>query len=93
MRKGKSLDGFPHEESPNNVPAMATTQIWVLFVLLSVSLAEEVKLNHKPATKPVRLFTEEELQRYDGSEVNSYRNNSSVSEYVFMSAPFNRDKE
>ncbi|XP_023208410.1 neudesin isoform X2 [Xiphophorus maculatus] len=47
---------------------MATTQVWVLFVLLSVSLAEEVKLNYKPATKPVRLFTEEELQRYDGSE-------------------------
>ncbi|KAM4723832.1 neudesin [Anableps anableps] len=47
---------------------MATAQICVLFVLLSMSLAEEVKLKYKPATKPVRLFTEEELQRYDGSE-------------------------
>ncbi|XP_038135427.1 neudesin [Cyprinodon tularosa] len=47
---------------------MATVQVCVLFLLLSVSLAEDVKLKYKPATKPVRLFTEEELQRYDGRE-------------------------
>ncbi|KAM4541507.1 neudesin [Fundulus diaphanus] len=48
---------------------MATAHVCVLFVLLSVSLAgDDVKLKYKPATKPVRLFTEEELQKYDGSE-------------------------
>lgn len=68
----KWQDEFPHEPSPNNVPAMATVQVCVLFLLLSVSLAEDVKLKYKPATKPVRLFTEEELQRYDGREVNFF---------------------
>uniref|UniRef100_A0A3B4T8X7 Neudesin neurotrophic factor n=1 Tax=Seriola dumerili TaxID=41447 RepID=A0A3B4T8X7_SERDU len=29
---------------------------------------KDVKLKSKPATTPVRLFTEEELKRYDGSE-------------------------
>lgn len=47
---------------------MATAQVCVLFVLLSLSLAQDVKLKYKPAAKPVRLFTEEELQRYDGTE-------------------------
>lgn len=49
---------------------MATAQVCFLFVLLSLSLAQDVKLKYKPAAKPVRLFTEEELQRYDGTEVN-----------------------
>ncbi|MED6252939.1 hypothetical protein ATANTOWER_019630 [Ataeniobius toweri] len=47
---------------------MATAQVRVLFILLAVSLAEDVKLKYKPASKPVRLFTEEELQRYNGRE-------------------------
>ncbi|XP_074516015.1 neudesin [Sebastes fasciatus] len=47
---------------------MATTRICVLFVVLSTTLAEDFKLKYKPSTKPVRLFTEEELKRYDGSE-------------------------
>ncbi|XP_070777065.1 neudesin [Enoplosus armatus] len=47
---------------------MATTRICVLLVVLSTTLSEDVKLKYKPATKPVRLFTEEELKRYDGSE-------------------------
>ncbi|MEQ2220238.1 hypothetical protein ILYODFUR_003288 [Ilyodon furcidens] len=47
---------------------MATAQVRVLFILLAVSLAEDVKLKYKPASKPVRLFTEEELQRFNGRE-------------------------
>ncbi|XP_029316388.1 neudesin isoform X1 [Cottoperca gobio] len=47
---------------------MATARVFVLFVVLSTTLAEEFKLKFKPSTKPVRLFTEEELKRYDGSE-------------------------
>ncbi|XP_051252182.1 neudesin [Dicentrarchus labrax] len=42
--------------------------ICVLFVVLCTTLAEDVKLKYKASTKPVRLFTEEELRRYDGSE-------------------------
>lgn len=49
---------------------MATNGIIVLFMVLSATLAEDIKLKYKSATKPVRLFTEEELQRYDGSQVN-----------------------
>lgn len=49
---------------------MATAQICVVLVVLCATLATDVKLKYKPATKPVRLFTEEELKRYDGSEVN-----------------------
>ncbi|KAL0969498.1 hypothetical protein UPYG_G00228090 [Umbra pygmaea] len=30
--------------------------------------ADDVKLKHKQASKPVRLFTEEDLKQYDGSE-------------------------
>ncbi|KAK2826691.1 hypothetical protein Q5P01_020905 [Channa striata] len=47
---------------------MATAQMWVLFVILATTLSDEVKLKYKAAKKPVRLFTEEELKRYDGSE-------------------------
>ncbi|XP_041827788.1 neudesin [Melanotaenia boesemani] len=47
---------------------MATARFCVVFVVLSATLAEDIKLKFKPATKPVRLFTEEELKRYDGSE-------------------------
>lgn len=43
---------------------MATAQLCVLFVVLCATLAEDFKLKYKP----VRLFTEEELKRYDGSE-------------------------
>ncbi|XP_029348956.1 neudesin [Echeneis naucrates] len=47
---------------------MATAHFSALFVcLLSLTLIQEVQL--KPETKkPVRLFTEEELQRHDGRE-------------------------
>lgn len=48
---------------------MATTHVCILFVVLSAALGEDAKLKYKPATKPVRLFTEEELKRYDGREV------------------------
>ncbi|XP_071765671.2 neudesin [Centroberyx gerrardi] len=47
---------------------MATAQLCVMLIALCATLADDIKLKHKPATKPVRLFTEEELKRYDGSE-------------------------
>ncbi|TNN51079.1 Neudesin [Liparis tanakae] len=46
---------------------MATARLCVLAVVLSATLAEDFKLKYKPATKPVRLITEEELKRHDGS--------------------------
>lgn len=51
---------------------MKTVRVCVLVFVLSVTFAEDIKLKYKPSHKPVRLFTEEELQRYDGSEVNFY---------------------
>ncbi|KAM6969651.1 neudesin [Tautogolabrus adspersus] len=47
---------------------MATARMCVLFVVLSTTLSEDVKLKYKAANKPVRLIPEEELKRYDGSE-------------------------
>ncbi|XP_013873498.1 neudesin [Austrofundulus limnaeus] len=46
----------------------AAARTFVLIILLSATLAEDDKLRFKAATKPVRLFTEEELKRYDGTE-------------------------
>ncbi|CDR01153.1 unnamed protein product, partial [Oncorhynchus mykiss] len=43
-------------------------QLFITFVLLVLSLADDNKLKHKPASKPVRLFTDEDLKRHDGSE-------------------------
>lgn len=53
-----------------NEPTTATMRVFVLFVVFCTTLAEDVKLTYKPSTTPVRLFTEEELKRYDGREVN-----------------------
>ncbi|XP_039992428.1 neudesin [Xiphias gladius] len=47
---------------------MATARLCVLLVALRATLANDAGLRYKPATEPVRLFTEEELRRYDGSE-------------------------
>ncbi|XP_061741805.1 neudesin [Nerophis ophidion] len=50
---------------------MATTGANVLLLSLFISSlvsADDVKLKYKAATKPVRLFTEEELKRHDGSQ-------------------------
>ncbi|XP_029937931.1 neudesin [Myripristis murdjan] len=47
---------------------MATGQLCVILVVLCSTLAENVKQKPKAATKPVRLFTEEELRRYDGTQ-------------------------
>ncbi|KAM6913217.1 neudesin [Xenentodon cancila] len=47
---------------------MATAQFCILFSVFFATVADDIKLKYKPATKPVRLFTEEELSRYDGSE-------------------------
>lgn len=50
---------------------MATAS-FVLFVVFSTTIAQDVKLIYKSSSKPVRLFNEEELRRYDGSEVNIF---------------------
>ncbi|CAB1449617.1 unnamed protein product [Pleuronectes platessa] len=47
---------------------MATALLCVLCVFFCLTSSQNFKLKFKPATKPVRLFTEEELRRYDGSE-------------------------
>ncbi|KAM8833749.1 neudesin [Synchiropus picturatus] len=48
---------------------MATLTIQVfLFVLVSMCFGEDVNFRRKSETKPVRLFMEEELSNYDGSE-------------------------
>ncbi|XP_060939070.1 neudesin [Limanda limanda] len=47
---------------------MATALLCVLCVVFCATSAQNFKLKFKSATKPVRLFTEEELRRYDGSE-------------------------
>ncbi|XP_008296497.1 neudesin [Stegastes partitus] len=58
----------PYQTRPDREPAMATAGVCVLFIVLCATFAEEVKLKYKRATKPVRLFTEEELKRYDGTQ-------------------------
>lgn len=49
---------------------METTRICVLFaIFLCLTFAEDnAKLKFKSSSEPVRLFTEEELKKYDGSE-------------------------
>lgn len=48
---------------------MATAKSFLLLVVFSTSIAQDVKVIYKSDSKPVRLFTEEELRKYDGSEV------------------------
>lgn len=48
---------------------MATARSVVLLVVFSTTIAQDVKLIYKSSSQPVRLFTEEELRKYDGSEV------------------------
>lgn len=48
---------------------MGSLRVCALIVLLSVALGRDSKLKYKPSNKPVRLFTEDELKKYDGSEV------------------------
>ncbi|XP_075905665.1 neudesin [Nelusetta ayraudi] len=47
---------------------MGNLRLCALIALLSATLGHESKLKYKPSHKPVRLFTEEELRKYDGSE-------------------------
>ncbi|AWP16057.1 putative neudesin [Scophthalmus maximus] len=48
--------------------ATARTRVFFLTSVLCATLAQDFKLKYKPATTPVRLFTEEELKRYDGRQ-------------------------
>lgn len=51
----------------NLVTTMFYARSVVLYALVCICSTNDSKI--KNASKPVRLFTEEELQRYDGSEV------------------------
>ncbi|XP_072545596.1 neudesin [Salminus brasiliensis] len=47
---------------------MLYLQFITCFSLVLICMADEPKIKVKPASKPVRLFTDEDLRRYDGSE-------------------------
>ncbi|CAG01234.1 unnamed protein product [Tetraodon nigroviridis] len=47
---------------------MATARSLLLLAVFSTAIAQDVKLIYKSSSKPVRLFTEEELRRFDGSQ-------------------------
>lgn len=57
---------------------MLHVQLMALLALMPFCLADESKLKVKPVSKPVRLFTDEELTRYDGSEVVYFRSKTSA---------------
>lgn len=63
---------IPHQSRASNRGTMATAASFVLLVVFSSTIAQDVKLIYKSSTKPVRLFTEEELRRFDGSEVSVF---------------------
>ncbi|CAL8297738.1 unnamed protein product [Arctogadus glacialis] len=48
--------------------ATATTRLCAFLMVFYTCFADDINLIHKPDSAPVRLFTEEELKRYDGSE-------------------------
>lgn len=48
---------------------MATATSLILLIVVSSTIAHDVKLIYKSSSTPVRLFTEEELQSHDGREV------------------------
>lgn len=48
---------------------MATATSFLLLIVVSTTAAQDVNLISKSSSRPVRLFTEEELRSYDGSEV------------------------
>ncbi|CAL8283676.1 unnamed protein product [Lota lota] len=48
--------------------ATTTTQLCAFLMVLYTCFADDINLTHKPDSTPVRLFTEDELKRYDGSE-------------------------
>ncbi|KAJ7988807.1 hypothetical protein DPEC_G00313030 [Dallia pectoralis] len=59
------------EACPNRftMVTVVTLQLCItLCGLLGLGLADDVKLKPKPASKPVRLFTDDDLKRHDGSE-------------------------
>uniref|UniRef100_A0A1A8F333 Neuron derived neurotrophic factor n=2 Tax=Nothobranchius korthausae TaxID=1143690 RepID=A0A1A8F333_9TELE len=60
-RQNKEVSASSPSEQPST---MATARVCVLLVVFSVTLAEDVNLK----SKPVRLFTEEELERFDGTQ-------------------------
>ncbi|XP_036398253.1 neudesin [Megalops cyprinoides] len=49
------------------MPALQICSVLLFFCDLNC-FADDVKLKHKSVVKPVRLFTEEELEKYNGQE-------------------------
>ncbi|KAJ8392975.1 hypothetical protein AAFF_G00068790 [Aldrovandia affinis] len=49
------------------MPALKVCSTLVLLYVLYCS-ADEIKLKHKPTLKPVRLFTDEDLEKYNGHQ-------------------------
>ncbi|KAJ8288715.1 hypothetical protein COCON_G00013740 [Conger conger] len=47
---------------------MSALKVCLVLVYVLNCSADEVELKHKPAVKPVRLFTDEELSKYNGHE-------------------------
>ncbi|KAI4875311.1 hypothetical protein NFI96_022579 [Prochilodus magdalenae] len=47
---------------------MLSLQLMTCLSLALICMADETKLKVNPASKPVRLFTDEDLRKYDGSE-------------------------
>lgn len=72
---------------------MSTLGKCFLVALIYATLAEDFKLKHQPASKPVRLFTEEELTRYDGSQVNERHFHRSPSDDLKKEVFFKTNKE
>lgn len=48
---------------------MATATSFILLIVVSAAVAQDDNLMSESSSRPVRLLTEKELLRYDGSEV------------------------
>lgn len=67
---GKWMDPISAQNSRITILNMVEkVHVCLVLFVFSVALSDDVKFKYKPATKPVRLFTDEELKRYDGTEV------------------------
>ncbi|XP_055361566.1 neudesin isoform X2 [Betta splendens] len=67
---------------------MATAHVGLLLVVVSAALSDDVRLK-QAAAEPVRLFTEEELRRHDGTEVTTGAAARSRTEFYGKDAPYN----
>lgn len=66
-KETEAADSFLTTQTSTRQSTMFYCRSVLIYALLSVCSTNDSKI--KNASKPVRLFTDEELQRYDGSEV------------------------